>query len=134
MQYRAPAHSLVVILPVLLAGCASVTPSSPFHAQATAATRTGLLSVRNADWEALTIYLDRQGSLLRLGVVEGNGDATFRIPPLYLPADGWVSLVARQTGGRARAASELFSLSPGQSASWSIPLTHGLSAVTVFDR
>lgn len=115
---------------VLLAGCATL--SNPFARHASA-DRPSVVEVRNDRWDDLTVYLEREGSEFRLGVVPGKGRTTLTVPDDYLRMNGWVRLVARTTGRSSRAISEVFAMGPGSRVSWAVPLTSGESPVAVVE-
>jgi hypothetical protein len=85
---------VMIVAPVLAAGCAaprSASPRDPFTLGAQATTE---IQIRNRNWEAMAIYADRAGALVRLGIVEGLSERTFRIPQTQLTSTGEVQLVA----------------------------------------
>ena len=98
--------SLLVALP-LLAGCLSM---SPFRRARYVPPDGAVLDVRNDRWEDLTIYLSREGSLLRLGVVSGKGSTTLTVPEDYVRLNCTLRLVARTIGRTTQGASQEFGL------------------------
>lgn len=124
-----PARCLMFFLVLLSTGCAP--RFTPFGAK-----RGGeevRFEVRNQRWEDLTIYLEREGTRVRLGVVPGNETRTLTVPRGLTPTHCWGRLVAMSTGRESRAVSEVFGLAPGDHGSWEIPLGNGLSAVSFGD-
>jgi hypothetical protein len=118
---------LLVALPLL----ASCTSMSPFRRARYATPGAAVVDVRNDRWEDLTIYLSREGSLLRLGVVSGKGSTTLTVPEDYVRLNCTLRLVARTIGRTTQGASQEFGLGPGSRVTWHIPLTTGESPVTV---
>lgn len=120
-----PAHSLLLLAVLLSMGC---TPRfTPFGAK-----RGGeevRFEVRNQRWEDLTVYLEREGTRIRLGVVPGNETRTLALPRGLAPAHCWGRLVAMSTGREAKAVSEVFGMAPGDRGTWVIPLGDAPSAV-----
>jgi hypothetical protein len=86
--------------------------------------------VRNTHWGDLTIYLDREGSLFRLGVVPGNQGRTLRVPGSYMAGNRWARLVAVTTGRVEHASSQVFGLAPGDHGTWEIALMGRVSPVS----
>ena len=95
--------------------------------------RAAHVTVRNDHWEDLTIYLERDGSQFRLGVVEGNGTRTLAIPSLYLSRGTAMYFVAKQAGRETHVRSAPFGLTPGAQARWTMSLSHLESPVIVVD-
>lgn len=118
---------LVVALP-LLAGCATV---NPFRHSATDPTEDALVHVSNDRWEDLTVYLLREGSLFRLGVVSGKSSTRLTVPADYVRLNCTLRLVARTIGRETQSASEEFGIGPGSRIRWHIPLTSGTSPVAI---
>ena len=118
---------LLVALP-LLAACVSM---NPFRRARYVPPGGAVVDVRNDRWEDLTIYLSREGSLLRLGVVSGKGSTTLTVPEDYVRLNCTLRLVARTIGRMTQGASQEFGIGPGSRVTWHIPLTSGESPVTV---
>lgn len=127
MRHLPPSHLLPVLAAALSAGCA---PGNLFH-RGTPTPEPSVVEVRNDRWEDMTVYLEREGSLFRLGVVPGKGSKELTIPDDYLRLNCWVRFVARTTGRKAQAASELFGVDPGSHVSWFVPLASGETPVMV---
>ena len=129
MPRRSPPPRLVVLATLtLLAACATV---SPFRHNHSAGSGPALVDVSSDRFEDLTVYLLRQGSLLRLGVVPGKGAVTLTIPEDYVRLNCTLRLVARTIGRETQGASEQFGMGPGSRITWHIPLTSGVSPVAV---
>ncbi len=81
---RVVALSVALLAPVL-AGCAGTgrTADNPLD-PATAEAEEIRLLVRNLNFNQVTVYTARGGSVRRLGIVPGKGEATFRMR-WYLP-------------------------------------------------
>jgi len=128
------AHSRVlapVLLAVALTSACATPGRTPFfwrHDQTTQVT------VHNGHWEALTVYLERDGALFRLGPVEGNAEAVLPVADVYLASHRPVRLVAMETGRVPHVWSEFFELSRGQSASWTTgPSDHTTAVVIILE-
>jgi len=118
---------ILALAAALSAGCAT---ANPFHRRAPAP-EASRVEVRNDRFQDVTVYLAREASLFRLGVVPGKGSATLTIPADYVRLNCWVRLVARTTSGETQAVSDLFGMGPGSQLSWFVPLTTGETPVTV---
>lgn len=112
MQCRPGSPRAVLALLVLLGGCGFSGPTG------VAPMLPAEVEVQNNHWEDLTIFLERDGTLHRLGVAGGNTTRTLSVPAAQLVGDGWVRLVAMETGRDVHAYSEVFCLLRGQSAHW----------------
>jgi hypothetical protein len=112
----------------LLAGCVT---ANPFRRHAGSGSADALVDLRNDRWDDLTVYLQREGTLLRLGVVPGKGTATLTVHEDYVRTNGMLRLVARPMGRDLQGASEQFGMGPGSRVTWHIPLTSGESPVAV---
>ncbi|MDP2955878.1 MAG: hypothetical protein Q8N53_05620 [Longimicrobiales bacterium] len=113
-----PARSAFFLLLLSTAACAPSLGQFATHRRSDAVSAQFL--VRSAHWEDLTIYLDREGSLFRLGVVGGNDSRTLRIPDEYLRANCWGRLVAMSPAREPHAVSEIFGLAKGDYGVWEI--------------
>lgn len=127
MRQLPPSHLLSILAVVTLAGCIT---ASPFRHR-TPAPGESTVEVRNDRWEDVVVYLAREQSLFRLGVVQGKSSATLTIPEDYVRLNCWVRFVARTNGGNTQAVSELFGMGPGSRLSWFVPLTNGETPVTI---
>jgi hypothetical protein len=126
---RASVRSLLLLLP-FAAACASV---GSFGGSPGTDQRPAQVTVRNDHWEDLTVYLERDGSQFRLGVVEGNGVRTLEVPSLYLSTGTAMYFVAKQAGRETHVRSAPFGLRPGAQARWTLSLSHLESPVIVVD-
>lgn len=126
-QPTAPYRILAIALVAIFSACAprAANRGSP---RAEAAT---LLEVRNDRWDDLTVYLERGGTLLKLGMVPGLSTRVLRVPAAYLPYGGSVRLKAMRPGFGVQAASVPFSLAQGQHAVWVAARTSGPTGVAV---
>lgn len=115
---------------LFLASCATLP--GPF-AGGRQAPSDGEVEVRNPHWDDLTVYVEREGALLRLGIVPGNTDRTLTVPGAYLSVNGRVRLVARAPDRSTRAVSEDFEMARGRRMGWAIGLASTPSAVTALD-
>lgn len=128
MSYRVPPSRLLLFFVVALAGCATASPFRPSSDSAHADAR---LTVRNPQWNDLTVYLVRDGGQMRLGVVPGNASRTLTIPDSYIPANCLLRLVAMSSGRETQGASDYFELEPGSQATWSVGITGTVTPVGV---
>lgn len=130
LRTRSWALGLAALAVVASSACA--TPGrSPFFSRGKDKTQ---VTVRNEHWEALTVYLERDGSLFRLGLVEGNAQAILRVADAYLASHRPVRLVAMETGRTPHVWSEHFELSRGQSAYWTTgPSDHTTAVVIILE-
>lgn len=126
MRRRTPPARALLFLLIATAGCATGTGSFGWKR----GPEDVRFEVRNARWEDLTIYLEREGTRVRLGVVPGNETRTLTVPRGLTPTHCWGRLVAVSTGRESRAVSEVFGLAPGDRGTWQIPLGNALSAVS----
>lgn len=129
--------ALVTVL--LAAGCGAhgAGPGGPPAAyggsEAGRASASARIEVRveNQQFEDLTVYLVRRGVPLRLGVAEGYGTRTFRVPPA-LYGDGMDLLLrAEAIASRQRFESPLFHAEPGPVYRWTVHNRPGLSSFDV---
>ncbi len=127
MRHLPPSHLISVLAVVVLAGCAT---ANPFRHRASRSPES-TVEVRNDRWQDVVVYLAREESLFRLGVVQGKGTTTLTIPEEYVRLNCWVRFVARTTGGQTQAVSELFGMGPGSRVTWFVPLTNGETPVTI---
>ena len=105
--------SFLLLMPLFIGACQTRAP----HDSRSPAART-VVEVNNGHWEDLTIYLERDGVLNRLGTVDGNTTRQLRVSPEIMNPEGWVRLVAMETGRRVHTASEVFALQAGEEAVW----------------
>jgi hypothetical protein len=123
MVRRVPPARILLVLVALLASSACAHPLAPPFSSGRKAEAAGArIRVKNPHWEDLTVYLDRQGTPFRLGVVPGNESRTLEIPDVYVRVNCWARLVAMTAGREQHAASEVFGLAPGDYAVWEIGL------------
>jgi len=127
MRHLPPSHLLSILAVVTLAGCAT---ANPFRHR-TSGPEESTVEVRNDRWQDVVVYLAREQSLFRLGVVQGKSNATLTIPGEFVRLNCWVRFVARTTGGDTQAVSELFGMGPGSRVRWFVPLTNGETPVTI---
>jgi hypothetical protein len=124
--------ALFPLLPALgaltLAGCANINPYRPPPASPHADAR---VSVQNSHWQDLTVYLEREGGRMRLGVVPGNSSRTLSIPDPFVTPNSLLRLVAVSSGRETHGISEYFELGPGSRASWSVGITGLATPVTL---
>ena len=123
-----PSRPLALVILPLLVGCVTM---NPFRRSPSTGSGAALVDVRNDRWEDLTVYLQREGSLLRLGVVPGKGSVTLTVPEDYVRLNCTLRLVARTMGRATQGASEEFGIGPGSRVQWHIPLTNGESPVAI---
>lgn len=119
MFHRVPPARILFVL-FLLSTAACTTALGPFATHRRSEAVGARFLVRSAHWEDLTIYLDREGTLLRLGVVGGNDSRTLQIPDEYLRANCWGRLVAMSPAREPHAVSEIFGLAEGDYGIWDI--------------
>lgn len=105
-----------LVLTALMGGCAPRT------------TQTGiggppptLVEVKNDRWENLTVYLQRDGQLQRLGRVWGLERAVLEVPA-YHAGGGDVMLLAGANGAPPTVSSGYFQLERGDRIHWEIEL------------
>lgn len=121
-----PARILVLLVPIVLAGCSTVSPFK--HRPSSHETR---VEVRNDRFEDMTVYLQREGGMFRLGKVPGKGSTTLTVPADYVRLNCWMRFVAKTNGREQAAVSETFGMGPGSRVRWFIPLTTGETPVLV---
>ena len=79
-QPSAPCRTLAIALLVTISASApSVARWTPAGVQSAT-----LLEVRNDRWDDLTVYLEREGSLFKLGTVRGLSTRVLEVPAAYL--------------------------------------------------
>lgn len=123
LRHGPPARFLGLLFLAMASTAACATlPRTPFTSSRAREPEGAQVRVKNPHWEDLTIYLDRQGTLFRLGVVPGNESRTLRVADVYVRANCWARLVAMTTGREQHAASEVFGLAPGDYAVWEVGL------------
>ncbi|HSG50078.1 MAG TPA: hypothetical protein VLA43_19795 [Longimicrobiales bacterium] len=129
MFHHAPLPRLPLAFALLaLGGCATINPYRP---PAAAAHADAEVTVQNPQWEDLTIYLERDGGRMRLGVVPGNSSKTLAIPDYLISRNSMLRLVALSSGRHTHGVSSYFDLDPGCRASWSVGLTGLATPVSV---
>ena len=119
-----------VLAIVLLAAVSACSPLVGRWAQPGVESVTQL-EVRNDRWDDLTVYLEREGALLKLGTVPGLSSRLLNVPAVYLPNGGDVRLSASRPGSAAQATSVRFNLAPGQRIAWIAARTSGPTGVAV---
>lgn len=130
MLRRVPPARFLLALVALSAFSACAIPlARPFGSAREREEKGARVLVKNPHWEDLTVYLDREGTIFRLGVVPGNESRTLAVPDAYIRANCWARLVATTTGREQHAASEVFGLAPGDYAVWEIALVGRTSPV-----
>jgi hypothetical protein len=115
---------------VFVAAMSACTPRAARWTPASTGSAT-VIEVRNDQWDDLTVYLDRDGSLLRLGMVPGLSTKVLDVPADYLPRGGSVRLRATRHGSGVRAESVPFNMAQGQRAEWVAARTSGPTGVAV---
>jgi hypothetical protein len=123
-----PSRSPVLLALLALGGCATI---NPYHGPSAAAHADAQVTVRNPQWEDLTIYLERDGGQIRLGVVPGNTTKTLTVPDALVTRNSALRLVAMSAGRHTHGVSSYFDLDPGCRASWSIGITGLATPVSV---
>ena len=118
----------VVFALLALGGCATI---NPYPRPSPAAHADAQVTVRNPQWEDLTIYLERDGGQIRLGVVPGNTTKTLTVPDPLVTRNSTLRLVAMSAGRHPHGVSSYFDLDPGCRASWSIGITGLATPVSV---
>lgn len=115
---NATRRSLVLLLALLatLAGCASGGRRSERvdREQAT-------LTVQNQAVLDMTMYVLRSGSRIRLGLVNGNSQATFKIPDYVVGLGQSLRFMADPIGNSNTASSFEIYVRPGENVRLSIP-------------
>ena len=126
-QPSAPCRTLAIALLVTISASApSVARWTPAGVQSAT-----LLEVRNDRWDDLTVYLEREGSLFKLGTVRGLSTRVLEVPAAYLHNGGGVRLKAMRPGSVLKAVSVPFNLAQGQRAEWIVARTTGPTGVVV---
>lgn len=121
MSHHVRSFRLPVLAGLLALGACSV--ASPYHPQATPQHADARVTVQNPQWEDLTIYVDRGGARIRLGVVPGNTTKTLTVPDALMSTNALIRLVAQSSGRTVRGVSNSFALAPGSRASWAVGIT-----------
>ena len=106
------------LLPLLLGACTAsreLRPRDPISNQSLDSSPHTRVAVRveNQNWEAMTLYVSRSGSLIRLGIVEGLDDRTFTLPAAFVHNAGAIQLVAETRISRQRYVLPSVNISPG---------------------
>ena len=127
------ARLLLLVAAATTAACATASPAPPMSSPGDRGPEGARVMVRNPHWEDLTIYLDREGTLLRLGVVPGNESRTLGVSDIYLRANCWGRLIAMTIGRDEHAASEVFGLAAGDYLVWEVGLVGRSTPVRLAD-
>jgi len=135
LDQRPPARArlLLLVATATAAACATTSPAARFGSPGDQGPEGARIQVRNPHWEDLTIYLDREGTFFRLGVVPGNENRTLGVADMFLRANCWGRLVAMTTGRTQHAASEVFGLAAGDYAVWDVGLVGRSTPVRLED-
>lgn len=87
------------------------------------------LVVQNQNFYDMDIYVVSQGVATRVGDVNGNSTARFRLDPSFFPSNE-LRIVATPVGGNGRAFSGPLNVGPGQSIVFTVaPVLRQSSAV-----
>lgn len=78
------------------------------------------LAVHNTHWTRLVVYLERGGTLIRVGTIGSSERRTFRLGPAQVGSGNNLRLVVESRVSRERHRSIVFSVSPGQRIYWTI--------------
>lgn len=114
MQAR-PALLAAVVLSLTAAGChRGGFANAPESAQGA----VGLV-VQNQNFYDMDIYVVSESVATRVGDVNGNSTARFRLDPSFFPSNE-LRVVATPVGGNGRAFSGPLNVSPGQSIVFTI--------------
>ena len=113
---------LLLLATMASAACATGGTATPFVFRGDRQPEGTRILVNNPHWEDLTIYLDRQGTRFRLGVVPGNESRTLGVEDTYIGVNCWARLIAMTTGREPHAVSEVFALARGDYAVWDVGL------------
>ena len=105
----------IILICVSLQGC--VVRSSRAAAADPAAIR---LVIENREFDAMNVYLAREGVRIPIGTVDGFGTRTFAISRSMLPVDATLVLVAVSRACSEVLQSPSVSAQPGQVVSWRI--------------
>jgi hypothetical protein len=96
MNSRATYRCVVTLLTMLFAACATAPRSAHDPMTAPAVPADGVrVVVQNQNWEAMTVFLVRAGSPIRLGIVDGLSTRTLRVPASYFGNSGDVELMGQ---------------------------------------
>ena len=118
---RSP-HALLLLLALVLPACASHGPASDAAPARDAAPTSGAtVSVDNRSASDMDIYVQRRDGPVRIGFVPAKDSARFALAPGLITGSGIVQFSARPTRGGESAASDAFTVQPGDEIAWVIP-------------
>lgn len=129
MSYRVPPSRLLLLVVAFALG--ACTTFSPFHPAPASTHEDSRVTVNNPQWQDLTVYLERDGGRMRLGVVPGNTSRTLTIPDSFVTPNCVLRLVALSSGRELHGSSSQFELVPGSHATWSVGITGTVTPVGV---
>ena len=111
-----PLHALPLLLALLLPACASNS-----SAGAAAPKGGATVSVENHAAFDMDIYVERRDGPVRLGFAPAKQTTRFALAPGLIAGSGIVRFSARPTRGGESAASDPFTVQPGDELIWVIP-------------
>ena len=130
-----PASFLALLL--LAAGCARspapVTGAAPMPTSESSGERASReipIQVNNQNFNAMDVYLLKDGARWLLGQVGGLTTATLSVPANLAPSDLRVRLRAEPIGGAAATTTPLLLVSPGQQVYWTIGSDPSMSSAS----
>jgi hypothetical protein len=122
-----PLLAVLLLLPLLLPACSSNPPASnpPTPAPSAASdvpTGGAAVTIDNRTAFDMDIYVQRRDGAVRLGFAPAKQTTRFTLAPGLIAGSGIVEFSARPTRGGESAASEPFTVHPGDELTWVIPL------------
>ncbi|MGH7476164.1 MAG: hypothetical protein ACRELD_07735 [Longimicrobiales bacterium] len=108
-------------------GCSTLATQGP--RQYDRATST--LAVHNTHWEDVAIYLDRGGTLIKIGTVGSMQTRSFELDPAQVGSGRELRLVVEPRVSRQRHESIVFSVAAGRQIGWTIRPQLRLSSLVI---
>jgi hypothetical protein len=72
------------------------------------------LAVRNDNWANMSIYVERDGMLARIGSINAMADASFDLTPAGLQHGGVLNIIARASTSQVSYRTQRLTVRPGQ--------------------
>lgn len=90
------------------------------------------LQVENHHWSDVTIYVERDGQMQRIGTATATSNSVINFPARLLAPGGLFRLIADPVGSRGVLRTELLSVHPGQTITWTLESQLVRSSVAVW--
>jgi hypothetical protein len=119
---------LVVLLVLSLSACGAAKNSDSTNSPQRVPTT---VEVTNHNWSDVVVYMVRNSSRVRLGLVTSMNTSSFRVPPVLLGTGASLQLEARPIGARDQFRSPSLQVLPGQKIELTVQNHMSISSVAI---